>query len=160
VAVLDGEDVRYLARVAAGRIMSVAIAVGTRFPAHATSLGRVLLAGLPADQRAQWLRDAALKPLTDRTVTDPDRLDAMLEQTARDGYALVDQELEEGLRSIAVPIHGRDGQVLAALNVSLHAGGTTPEEARDTILPALRATAERLNADISLVSDQQPLALG
>ncbi|MET4923068.1 IclR family transcriptional regulator C-terminal domain-containing protein [Streptomyces sp. PSRA5] len=153
VAVLDGDDVRYIARVAAGRIMSVSITVGTRFPAHATSLGRVLLAGLPSERRAQWLRDAHLKPFTDRTVTGADRLTSVLEQVAHDGFALVDQELEEGLRSIAVPLVGRDGQVIAAANVSLQAGRTSADEARGTVLPALRAAAGRISADAALVSD-------
>lgn len=160
VAVLDGEDVRYIARAAAGRIVSVSAAVGTRLPAHATSLGRVLLAGLPPEQRAQWLHDAVLKPLTDRTVTDPERLATELERTERDGYAIVDQELEEGLRSIAVPVRGGDGQVIAAVNVSLHAGRTTADEARATVLPTLRTTAGRISADLSLVSDLQPLTVG
>ncbi|MFF3731230.1 IclR family transcriptional regulator C-terminal domain-containing protein [Streptomyces sp. NPDC002476] len=160
VAVLDGDDVRYIARVAAGRIMSVAITIGTRFPAHATSLGRVLLAGLPNERRARWLRDAHLKPFTDHTVTSADRLSVVLERAAHDGFALVDQELEEGLRSIAVPLLGRDGQVIAAANVSLHAGRTSADEARRTVLPALRAAAERISADVALVSDVRlpPLA--
>lgn len=159
VAVLDGDDVRYIARVAAGRIMSVAITIGTRFPAHATSLGRVLLAGLPEEHRARWLREAHLEPFTDHTVTGADRLAAALERAARDGFALVDQELEEGLRSIAVPILGRDGQVIAAANVSLHAGRTSAEEAHRTVLPALRAAAERISADVALVFDLHPLPL-
>ncbi|MFF9402892.1 IclR family transcriptional regulator C-terminal domain-containing protein [Streptomyces sp. NPDC014744] len=157
VAVLDGDDVRYIARVAAGRIMSVAITVGTRFPAHATSLGRVLLAGLPNEHRARWLRNARLKSFTDHTVTSADRLAAVLEQAAHDGFALVDQELEEGLRSIAVPLLGRDGQVIAPANVSLHAGRTSADEALRTVLPALRAAAERISADVALVSDAHPL---
>ncbi|OKJ39920.1 IclR family transcriptional regulator domain-containing protein [Streptomyces sp. CB01580] len=157
VAVLDGDDVRYIARVAAGRIMSVAITVGTRFPAHATSLGRVLLAGLPNEHRARWLRNARLESFTDHTVTSADRLAAVLEQAAHDGFALVDQELEEGLRSIAVPLLGRDGQVIAAANVSLHAGRTSADEALRTVLPALRAAAERISADVALVSDAHPL---
>ncbi|WP_225848638.1 IclR family transcriptional regulator C-terminal domain-containing protein [Streptomyces sp. HPF1205] len=160
IAVLDGEDVRYVARVAAGRIMSVAVTVGTRFPAHATSLGRVLLAGLPPERREEWMRHAALKPLTDRTLTDPDRLTAVVERTASDGYALVDQELEEGLRSIAVPVHGPGGQVAAAVNVSLHAGRTSAEQARETVLPALRAAAGRITADIALTCALQPLTIG
>ncbi|MFC1418060.1 IclR family transcriptional regulator domain-containing protein [Streptacidiphilus cavernicola] len=159
VAVLDRDDIRYVGRVAAGRIMSVSIAVGTRFPAHATAMGRVLLAGLSASERQAWLERAELKQLTDATVTDRAQLAAELDRTARDGFALVDQELEEGLRSIAVPLHGRDGRVLAAANVSLHAGRTSLQEARETILPALREAAAAITADIALVSDSSPLAL-
>ena len=152
VAVLDGDDIRYVGRVAAGRIMSVSITVGTRFPAHATSMGRVLLAGLPAAERGAWLDRARLEPLTDRTLTDPAHLSAELDRVARDGYALVDQELEQGLRSIAVPVRGRDGRVAAAANVSMHAGRTSLDEARETVLPVLREAAARISADLALTS--------
>ncbi|WP_328698446.1 IclR family transcriptional regulator domain-containing protein [Streptomyces sp. NBC_00342] len=151
VAVLDGPDVRYVSRVAATRIMSVTIALGTRFPAHATSMGRVLLAGMPRTERTRWLASADLRPLTDLTLTDPGALGRVLDQVERDGYALVDQELEKGLRSVAAPVHGAGGTVVAAVNVSLHAGRTSEEETRETILPALRATAARITADWSAV---------
>lgn len=160
VAVLDGDDIRYVARVAAGRIMSVTITVGTRFPAHATSMGRVLLAGLAPEQRAAWLARAELAPLTGFTVTSPDRLGAVLEQVGRDGYAMVDQELEEGLRAVAVPVRGGSGEVIAAVNVSLHAERTSAQEARATILPALREAAERITADATAVYDRRSPALG
>jgi IclR family pca regulon transcriptional regulator len=160
VAVLDGDDIRYVARVAAGRIMSVTITVGTRFPAHATSMGRVLLAGLPAGERAAWLARAKPAPLTAFTLTTPDRLGAALEQVGREGYAMVDQELEEGLRSVAVPVRGGNGEVIAAVNVSLHAERTSAREARETILPALRDAAERITADAAAVYDRQSPTLG
>ncbi|NGO73240.1 IclR family transcriptional regulator domain-containing protein [Streptomyces boncukensis] len=152
LAVLDGPDIRYVSRVAARRIMSVSITTGTRFPAHATSMGRVLLAGLPPAQRARWLAAAELRPLTGRTLTDPEALGRVLDDVARDGYALVDQELEEGLRSVAVPVRGHDGAVVAAVNVSLHAGRTSADETRATVLPALRATAGRIAADAAAVA--------
>lgn len=155
VAVLDGADIRYVGRVASSRIMSVSITPGTRFPAHATSMGRVLLAGLPAGERARWLAGAELKPLTGFTLTDPDRLAAELDRVAADGFALVDQELEEGLRSVAVPVRDRSGEVVAAANVSLHAGRTSAEEARTAVLPALRETAARISADLALVGGAQ-----
>jgi IclR family pca regulon transcriptional regulator len=158
VAVLDGEDIRYVGRVAASRTMRVSVTVGTRLPAHATSLGRVLLAGLPAAERARWLARARLAPLTGLTLTDPDRLSAVLDRVAEDGYALVDQELEEGVRSIAVPVRGREGSVVAAANVSLHAGRTSAQEARTRVLPALRETAERIGADLAVVSGSRPAA--
>ncbi|WP_031517884.1 IclR family transcriptional regulator domain-containing protein [Streptomyces sp. NRRL F-5123] len=152
VAVLDGTDIRYVGRVASHRIMSVTITLGTRFPAHATSMGRVLLAGLPPADRARWLSGADLERLTRFTLTDRDRLAAVLDRTADDGYALVDQELEEGLRSVAVPVRDREGSVVAAANVSLHAGRTSAEEARTNILPALREAAARIGADLAMVS--------
>ena len=156
VAVLDGPDIRYVARVAASRIMHVDITVGTRFPAHATSLGRVLLAGLAPDRRAAWLAGAGLTPLTRHTVTDPARLEALLRDTESNGYALVDQELEEGVRSVAVPLRGPDGRVVAAMNVSLHAGRTALQDVPGLLLPALRETAKHITEDIALVFALQP----
>ncbi|MFF4766016.1 IclR family transcriptional regulator C-terminal domain-containing protein [Streptomyces sp. NPDC001255] len=148
LAVLDGGDIRYVARVAASRIMSVTITLGTRFPAHATSMGRVLLAGLTPDERERRLAAYPPRPLTPRTVTEPEEVRRILDEVARDGYALVDQELEEGLRSVAAPVRAADGRVVAAVNVSLHAGRTSATEALTTVLPALRATAERITADV------------
>ncbi|MFD7118944.1 IclR family transcriptional regulator C-terminal domain-containing protein [Streptomyces sp. NPDC059922] len=107
----------------------------------------------PDERRAQWLREAHLKPFTDRTVTSAAPLASVLEQVAHDGFALVDQELEEGLRSVAVPLLGRDGRVIAAANVSLQAGRTSADEARETVLPALRAAARRISADAALISE-------
>lgn len=156
VAVLDGPDIRYVARIAASRIMQADITVGTRFPAHATSMGRVLLAGLLPAKRSAWLAETELRPLTPSTVTDPARLEAILSETGRDGFALVDQELDEGLRSIAVPLHGPDGQVVAALNVSLNAGRTSLEAVPGLLLPALQETAARISEDISLVFALHP----
>ena len=151
-AVLDGEDIRYVARAAANRIMSVDIMVGTRFPAYATSMGRVLLAGLAADARRRLLDETSLKPLTQYTTTDVAALLGILDGVERDGYALVDQELEEGLRSIAVPVRDPAGAVVAAVNVSMHAGRTSAEQARAVVLPALRAAARSIEADLALLA--------
>ncbi|MFJ3709858.1 IclR family transcriptional regulator C-terminal domain-containing protein [Streptomyces sp. NPDC090053] len=159
VAVLDGDDIRYVARVAAGRIMSVNITVGTRFPAYATSMGRVLLAGLPPTERAARLSSAGLRPLTPHTLTGADAVRAVLDTTEESGYAMVDQELEEGLRSLAVPVRDRNGSVIAAVNVSLHAGRTSADAARTGILPALRECGARITGDVALVSDRQPLRI-
>lgn len=154
MAVLDGEDIRYVARAAAERIMSVDIMIGTRFPAFATSMGRVLLADLPGDERARFLAAARLRPLTAHTVTRPDALLAVLDKVAGDGYALVDQELEEGLRSIAVAVRDPAGRAVAAVNVSLHAARTSAAEARGEVLPLLRAAADAVSADLALVAPQ------
>lgn len=150
MAVLDGEDIRYVARVPTVRIMSVEITVGTRFPAYATSMGRVLLAGLPEEERADRLGRAKLRPLTRRTVTSPRRLAAVLDRVARDGYALVEEELEEGLRSVAVPVRDRDGRVVAAINVSSHAGRRSAEETRAVVLPPLREAAVAIERDLHI----------
>jgi len=148
VSVLDGTDVVYIARVPTRRIMTVAISVGTRFPAFATSMGRVLLAAQPNDRIEAYLASGVIQQFTDFTVTDADKLRAVLAKARTQGYCLVDQELEKGLRSIAVPIHDADGTVIAAMNVSLHVSGGTAEEIRRDILPQLRATAAEIEQDL------------
>ncbi|MFI0820647.1 IclR family transcriptional regulator C-terminal domain-containing protein [Streptomyces sp. NPDC021098] len=160
LAVLDGDDIRYVARVPTVRIMSVNITIGTRFPAYATSMGRVLLAGLDPDRRAAHLAGLAPEPLTRHTVTDVPELARVLERTGRDGYALVDEELEEGLRSLAVPVRGADRRVVAALNIATHAGRGSAEAAVDELLPALRTAAARIEADLATASAHHPLGAG
>jgi IclR family pca regulon transcriptional regulator len=150
MAVPAGDDIRYVARVPTVRIMSVNITVGTRFPAYATGMGRVLLAGLPAAERAARLARVDLAPLTRHTITSADRLLKVLEEVAADGYALVDQELEEGLRSIAVPVRDVRGRVVAAVNVSTHASRSTVRQTREELLPPLRAAAEDIMADLRI----------
>jgi IclR family pca regulon transcriptional regulator len=147
VSVLDGEDIVYVARVATKRLMTVAISVGTRFPAYATSMGRVLLAARPPAERAAYLSTARLEPLTGRTVTDPGRLAELLDEVADQGFALLDQELEEGLRSIAVPVRDATGEVVAAVNVSASAR-RSPEAIRAELLPPLRTAAGEIEADL------------
>jgi IclR family pca regulon transcriptional regulator len=154
VAVLCGPDISYAARVATSRIMQVAITVGTRFPAYATSMGRVLLAAFPETERAQRIAAMDLKPLTRFTVTDPAELAAILRRVAEDGYALVDQELEEGLRSMAAPVRDARGRVVAAVNISMHAGPDTPQQSRDALLPALTEAAARISADVAAMADR------
>jgi IclR family pca regulon transcriptional regulator len=150
VSVLDGRDVVYVARVPTRRIMTVSINVGTRFPAHATSMGRVLLAGLAPPQRADALDGVALTPITPETITARAELEAELDRVAAEGYALVDQELEVGLRSIAVPVHDPAGTVVAAMNLSTHAGATSVEEMRERLLPPLRDTAAAVERDLGV----------
>jgi IclR family pca regulon transcriptional regulator len=148
MSVLDGDEVVYVARVPTKRIMTVGISVGTRFPAYATSMGRVLLAGQPAEWLDQYLAKADLRPLTRRTITDPAKLRGVLAKIATQGYAIVDQELEEGLRSLAAPIHGENGQVIAAVNVSAHASRGSSEVIRRELLPPLLETAKRIEEDL------------
>src|SRR5260370_29867408 len=100
ISVLDGHHIVYVARVPTKRIMTVAISVGTRFPAFATSMGRVLLAGLSEDGLDRYLAEASFEPLTPRTVTDPGRLREIVREIGRQGYAIVDQELEARLRAV------------------------------------------------------------
>ena len=148
VSVLDGDEVVYVARVATKRIMTVAIAVGTRFPAYATSMGRILLAGQSDDWLDGYLASARLSALTPHTIHDPGGLRAELARTRRQGWALVDQELEEGLRSAAAPIRDASGQVIAAVNVSTPASRRSLDEIRHELLPPLLATADAIAEDL------------
>jgi IclR family pca regulon transcriptional regulator len=151
MAVLVGDEIQYAARVPTVRITSVDITVGSRFPAYATAMGRVLLAGLPPRERAARLGARPLPALTRHTVTAPERLLALLEETARDGYALVDEELEDGLRALAVPVRDRDGRVVAAVNVSSHTGRGPASDAVAAMLPPLREAAAAIDDDLRVV---------
>lgn len=148
MSVLDGADIVYVARVPASRIMAVAISVGTRFPAHATSMGRVLLAGLDGDQLEDYLATADLAALTPQTVGSAEQLRERVAEVRRAGYALVDQELEQGVRSLAAPVHDSRGRVVAAVNVSSHVSRMTKEKARREFLPPLQQAATRIEADL------------
>jgi IclR family pca regulon transcriptional regulator len=150
LCVLDGDDIVYVARVPARRIMSAAITVGTRFPAYVTSVGRVILAGLPDEELELRLSGAELAPLTARTIVSADLLRAELERVRRQGYAVVDQELEEGLRSIAAPVRDRGGEVVAAVNIPVQAGRTTLAAVRRDLLPALLETVAGIEADLGI----------
>ncbi len=140
--VLEGSTVVYIARAPARRVLSVALSVGSRLPAFCTSMGRVLLAGLAPQERRRRLEAGPRPALTPHTVTDVDTLLRLLAEVEREGYALVDQELEAGLRSVAVPVRAPCGRVLAAINVGVHAQRWTPEAMRARILPVLTRVAE------------------
>ena len=151
ISVLDGHQIVYVVRVPTKRIMTVAISVGTRFPAYATSMGRVLLAQLSDDELERYLAEATFERLTSRTVTNPARLRTIVRDAKRQGYAIVDQELEEGLRAVAAPIRGADVGS-AAINVSAHASRVSMGAMRGQILPALLETARQIEADLQSVS--------
>lgn len=163
MAVLDGTDIVYVARVHTRRIMSVGIAVGTRFPAYATSMGRVLLAGLCDAKVGAVLASSDLRQLTPNTTTDPAALQEAIAAVARDGWASVDQELELGLRSIAVPVLSPSGAVVAAINVSLSTGLLAQQDDADRverIRDALAAAADRLLDIQRTVSVTSPMSGG
>nr|MCW2727412.1 pcaR1 [Aeromicrobium sp.] len=152
VAVLDGRDIIYVARVARHRIMAVAINVGTRFPAYTTSMGRVLLAQLSEEELTSYLQTYERQAFTSHTITDAGQLRDEIGRVREQGWALVDQELEEGLRSIAAPIHDRHGQVVAALNLSASSRRGDAAEVVEHLLPLLLATAAGIDADLSLTA--------
>ena len=156
VSVLDGDEIVYVARVPTKRIMTVSISVGTRFPAYATSMGRVLLAELDGPGLDAFLERAELPPLTDGTLTTADALRAELGRVRRQGWALVDQELEVGLRSVAAPIRDATRRAVAAVNVSAHASRTTLEHVRRGLLPPLLETASRIERDLAPAIERAP----
>jgi len=149
VSELDGGDVVYIARVPTKRIMTVTISVGTRFPAYATSMGRVLLAAQPEPWLDQYLSATSLHHLTGHTITTETGLRQELRKIRTRGWALIDQELEEGLRSLAAPIRDSDGTVVAAVNVATHAGRRSLDSIVADLLSPLLATAERIERDLA-----------
>lgn len=145
VAVLDGVDIVYVARVPTKRIMTVNLAVGSRLPAYATSMGRVLLAYLPPEAQDAFFRQVEIVPLTSRTVRDERSLRRILQEVRTRGWALVDQEVEEGVRSVAAPIRDRTGRVVAAINASAHATRASVRTLRQKFLPVLLDAAEGIS---------------
>jgi IclR family pca regulon transcriptional regulator len=141
-AILDGGEIVYVARAATRRIMSVGLSTGSRLPAYCSSLGRVLLADLPEQDARELLGDMDRRKLTPHTLTDVDALMQALARVRADGFCLVDEELEIGLRSIAVPVRNAAGQVIAAMNVSAQAGRVSRENLTREILPVLQQAAE------------------
>ena len=145
MAVLDGDDVMYVARSSSSRrIMSIDLGVGSRLPAYCTSMGRVLLAYLPPAELATYLRRVKILPHTARTELAKDKLASILEAVRANAYAVVDQELEIGLRSIAVPVADSTGRVTAALNVGAQAARVTIGEMERRFLPLLRTAARNV----------------
>jgi IclR family pca regulon transcriptional regulator len=148
ISVLDDLEIVYVARVPTRRIMSITLSVGTRLPAYPTSMGRVLLASLDDEELESRLSRIQTEPLSVRTVTDKATLRELLERVRKQGYAATDQELEEGLRSLAVPIHDASGAVIAALNVSVHASRASMATLRREFLPAALEAAAAIESDL------------
>jgi IclR family pca regulon transcriptional regulator len=148
MSVLDRDDIVYVARVPTSRIMTVAINVGTRFPAYATSMGRVLLAGLDDEALEAYLAAVRLEQFTEHTVPTRDQLRDRVREVREQGYALVDQELEQGLRSIAVPVRNKQGRVVAAINVSAHVSRISKDKARREFLLPLQEAAAAIERDL------------
>lgn len=148
VTVLDGDDIVYVARVPTKRIMTVVIAVGTRFPAYATSMGRVLLGGLPPAELEAYLDRVVPTPFTTRTITSREELRSAIDRARGTGHAMIDQELEDGLRSVAAPVHNPDGSIAAAINVSAHASRTSMQQLKEDYLPLLLQAAVHIEHDL------------
>jgi IclR family pca regulon transcriptional regulator len=145
VATLDGEDIVYIARTQVNRVMAVDLHIGSRLPAYCTSMGRVLLAYLPADQLEHYLAKVVLTPHTTRTVNSIEKLRIALRNVRRNGYALVDQEFEVGLRSLAVPVYSPTGRVVATVNLSGNAPRLSVLEMQSRYLTPLRNAANELS---------------
>ena len=144
IATLDGVEIVYIARANVTRIMSIDLGVGSRLPAFCTSMGRAILANLPPEELDSVLARVEFKRYTERTITNPAKLTQALRQIRRDGYSIIDQELEHGLRSMAVPIQNPSGKVVAALNIGAHAQRVSIQEMQTKFLPHLRAAAQEL----------------
>jgi IclR family pca regulon transcriptional regulator len=145
VATLDGEDIVYIARTQVNRVMAVDLHIGSRLPAYCTSMGRVLLAYLPADQLENYLAKVVLTPHTTRTVNSIEKLRLALRNVRRNGYAICDQEYEVGLRSLAVPVYSSTGRVVATVNLSGNAPRLSVLEMQSRYLTPLRNAANELS---------------
>jgi IclR family pca regulon transcriptional regulator len=145
LAVIDDNEVLYVSRSATSRIMSVALNTGSRLPAYCTSLGRVILAHMSEDALDAYFAKVKLKAFTERTVVSAKRLKEILDEVRRAGYVVVEEELEVGLRSIAVPVRGASGNVLAALNIGAQATRVTKKQMVEEFLPVLLHGAQELS---------------
>jgi IclR family transcriptional regulator, pca regulon regulatory protein len=149
VSVLDGDDLVYVARASANRIMTIALTVGTRLPPYPTSMGRILLAHLPEAELDAHLSRVKLRKLTEQTIVDPQELRAVLAKVRSQGWASVDQELEAGVRSIAVPIHDGSRKVVAAINASAHAARVPMRTLEKEFLPRLLDCARQIDSELA-----------
>lgn len=151
LCVLDGNEVVYVARTSVRTLLRLEAHVGSRFPAHATSTGRVLLAGVGDERLQRYFQSARLEALTERTVTDPRRLRTMIEEARRAGYCAVEDELAYGVIAVAVPVLDQRGRVVAALNSSSHTRRTTRTKLVRERLPMLQQVSRQISADLAAV---------
>lgn len=138
LSVLDGDHIIYVARHTTSRIFSVGLSIGSRLPAYCTSMGRVLLAGLSETELEAYLERVKLKRWTSKTVINKAALKEIIRQVEEDRYAIVDGELEPGLRSIAVPVQTSAGLTIAAINAGMHVASVATDEMISRVLPVLR----------------------
>jgi IclR family transcriptional regulator, pca regulon regulatory protein len=151
LCVLDATEIVYVARASIRTLMRLEAHVGSRFPAHATSTGRVLLAGLSADHLRQYFDTAALEALTDRTVTDPAKLRQLIEECRRAGYSAVEDELAYGVVALAVPVLDQSGRVVAALNSSGHSRRISKQKLVRERFAMLQQLSRQISADLANV---------
>lgn len=167
IAQLDGSDIVYVARVAVPKLVTLSVTVGTRFPALATSLGKVLLAALPPDELADALAAPTRSGLTPSWQPSAEEISAELRSVRARGWALTDQQLAPAIRSVAAPVRNGDGRVVAAVNVNAHAAETSVETLTGSYLPTLLRIAGELSSDWALwesrpvrLADTRPSAIG
>jgi IclR family pca regulon transcriptional regulator len=141
LSILEGDEIVYLARSSAKRVMSVGLSVGSRLPAYCTSMGRVLLAALPETELTAYLDRVDLKSLTPKTVIEKTALHEIIRRVKAQDFALTDEELELGLRSVAVPVRNRQNRTVAAINVGVHAARVSTSEMIERLLPILQESA-------------------
>jgi len=151
-SVLEGENVIYVCRVTANRIMTINLAVGTQLPAYCTSMGRVLLASMKPAEIDSYFKNANLEKLTPKTVVEEKALREIIDQVRKNGYSIVSEELEEGLESVSVPIHGKDGKVIAAANISAHAARVSIHQLQNEFLPKLQKSVKDIEKALTMQS--------
>jgi IclR family transcriptional regulator, pca regulon regulatory protein len=150
VAVLDDSDIVYVVRIPVKKIMTITLSIGSRVPAFCTALGRVLLGGLPREQMEQVLKNSAIKRYTQYTITSRQEIMKVVVADRRKGWSMCDQELEEGICSLAVPLFDHRNQIVAAMNVTANLSRTTPSEMVSQFLPCLQQSAKRITEALRL----------
>ena len=146
---LEGSDIIYVVRIPTKRIMTISLEVGSRLPAYATSMGQVLLANLPEEDLKKYFQITSLQSWTDKTVIDEAELTIRFAQIKKDGWVFVEQQLEQGLSSLAAPIRNHDGKVIAAINISSQANRIDNKMIENELLPLLLETADKISDDFS-----------
>jgi IclR family pca regulon transcriptional regulator len=150
VAVLDEGDIVYVVRIPVKKIMTITLSIGSRVPAYCTALGRVLLGGLPREEAENALRKSTITRYTQYTITSRQEIMKVIVADRRKGWSMCNQELEEGICSLAVPLYDKRNQIVAAMNVTANLSRTTPEEMVSQFLPCLQRSAEKITRALSL----------
>jgi IclR family pca regulon transcriptional regulator len=151
LSVLDGNDIVYVARTSVRTLVRLEAHVGSRFPAHVTSMGRVLLAGVGTERLDQYFRTQRFVALTTQTVTDPKKLRQLIEECRRAGYSAVEDELAYGVVAVAVPVYDQAGRVVAALNSSSHSRRASKTSLVRQRLAMLRKASREISVELARV---------